>query len=132
MSQPTAVGKGLRGKSPHAVLSVSTCKRICKDAQRAGLSPAAGCGAAEAPHLSLHLSSHLFHIFSTLAVLRGVLLGVFCGFSPYAGFLWICAALSYRWVGIKKSLKGGPSATKKVIVGVISRVLYPFGCQSFN
>ena len=39
---PTAEGVSLS----HAVFFVSTCKRICQDAQRAGLSPAAGRGAA--------------------------------------------------------------------------------------
>ena len=45
----------------------------------------------------------------------------------FCGFVLRCLIGGY-----KKVAEGGPSATKKVIVGVISRVLYPFGCQSFN
>ena len=40
---------------------VSTSKHIRQDVQRAGLSPAAGCGAAQAPHHSLLLTPHIPH-----------------------------------------------------------------------
>ena len=96
-----------------------------------GLGECGGCGSPT----SLPLSTHLSHIFSTLAVLCGAPFGVFCVFCAFSSHMQCfvdlcCAVLSVG--GHKKVAEGGPSATKKVIVGVISRVLYPFGCQSFN